>query len=742
MRNTRELRILVAGAALVVCAAISPVIRARPRQAASADEACLACHGQPDLKSAAGQTVFVDPAKHRASVHANLPCTACHTDIKEFPHPKQVSLPKCATCHVAEASDVGNGIHAALGDASCTSCHGSAHDAKAAATITPKLCGTCHSAELKDFLSSIHGAAMKSGDPQGPTCQSCHGVAHKILTAQDPASPVAKKNLPATCATCHEDPMFLAKHQIPFAHPVKTYEGSVHGRALAAGNLNAASCSDCHSAHAIYPAKDSRSTVNHWNVPKTCATCHGEIAKIYAASIHGQAVAQGAADAPVCTDCHGDHAILAPSEAQSLVNPARVSLVTCGRCHGDTRLVARYNLPADRVPTFSDSFHGLASRAGSQSVANCASCHGVHNIFPSSDPRSTVNPANLAHTCGACHAGAGKDFAIGPVHVAIASRIENPVVRWIRRIYWVLIPFTLGFMVFHHSLDFGKKFKQQAHAHPGKQVQRMNLNFRIAHWLTVISFPILVITGFALKYPEAWWARPMLIFENRFAFRGTVHRIAAVVLLGSVAYHLIHLSLVKRDRANWREMIPSWKDARDLGDMLLYNLGWSDVRPTFGRFNYVEKIEYLAFMWGTAVMAVTGFVLWFNGPALRYLPKWVSDAATALHFYEAILATCAIAVWHMYTVAFDPEVYPMDRAWLTGKTSAEHLRNTRPEYYAEIIESEEADETAHETWPEYRPELTPNDIDSDEVQDQQPPAAKIPSSSADTAPSSDEPTKQ
>lgn len=131
-------------------------------------------------------------------------------------------------------------------------------------------------------------------------------------------------------------------------------------------------------------------------------------------------------------------------------------------------------------------------------------------------------------------------------------------------------------------------------------------------------------------------------------------------------------------------MIPDLSDLRDLGDMFLYNLGLSDKRPMFGKFNYVEKIEYLAYMWGTIVMAATGFILWFNNLALRYFPKWVSDAATALHYYEAILATFSILIWHWYTVMFDPDVYPMDRTWLTGQASADHLRYTRPRYYAEL----------------------------------------------------------
>ena len=84
-------------------------------------------------------------------------------------------------------------------------------------------------------------------------------------------------------------------------------------------------------------------------------------------------------------------------------------------------------------------------------------------------------------------------------------------------------------------------------------------------------------------------------------------------------------------------------------------------------FSYAEKAEYLAFVWGTVVMAASGFILWFNNWSLRNLPKWVSDAATALHCYEAILATAAIVVWHFYMVIFDPDVYPMDLSWITGK---------------------------------------------------------------------------
>ena len=145
----------------------------------------------------------------------------------------------------------------------------------------------------------------------------------------------------------------------------------------------------------------------------------------------------------------------------------------------------------------------------------------VHNIFPSNDPRSTVNAANLPKTCGNCHAGAGDHFVIGPVHVQTATGAAHPVVKWIRWTYWVLIPLTLGFMIVHNLLDFlSKLIRRQPRHESGGQVSRMNRNFRIAHWGVILSFPTLVFTGFALKYPEAWWARPLLLWEGHFAFRG------------------------------------------------------------------------------------------------------------------------------------------------------------------------------------------------------------------------------
>ena len=655
--------------------------QSKPSQPLKQDEACLTCHGQAGMKSEKGKSISIDPAKHAASVHGILGCTDCHTDIKDFPHPAKRAKVQCATCHADEASHLSASIHGAV-DVSCQSCHGDPHEVAPAAGTAPARCAQCHAGELKEFSQSIHGQAAAKGDPDAPSCVSCHGPVHQIQTASDAASRVAKRNLPDTCASCHSNPQFLSRHKIPFAHPVELYKQSVHGRAIAGGNEAAATCSDCHGSHGILPPQDARSKVSHWNIPTTCGQCHTDISKTYLESVHGQAMKNGVAAAPVCSDCHGEHLILAPKEPGSLVNAARVSMVTCGRCHNDERLALRYNLPIDRVPSYADSYHGLAARGGSQSVANCASCHGVHNIFPSNDPRSTVNAANLGKTCGACHAGAGSRFVIGAVHVRTTTGPNHPVVQWIRWTYLALIPMTLGFMILHNLVDFLAKMKRRRpHLDSGRRVTRMNLNFRIAHWGVILSFPTLVITGFALKYPESWWTRPLLLWEGHFAFRGLVHRTAAVVLIAATLYHVFHLAVNKRDRMFLKAMMPGIKDATDLLQVFTYNLGITKEEPKFAKFNYAEKVEYLAFMWGTFVMAASGFILWFNNFALRYFPKWVTDAATAVHYYEAILATFAILIWHSYMVVFDPLVYPMDTAWLDGKVPADHYQHSRPAYY-------------------------------------------------------------
>jgi cytochrome b subunit of formate dehydrogenase len=201
-----------------------------------------------------------------------------------------------------------------------------------------------------------------------------------------------------------------------------------------------------------------------------------------------------------------------------------------------------------------------------------------------------------------------------------------------------------------------------------KQYLRMTLNERIQHLNLAINFTILVITGFALSYSSAFWVSPITDLPLGMTFRGFLHRLCGVATVTLGGYHLLYLAFTQRGRGIIKDMIPGLKDAKDLWETLKNNLFIN--RPPkvlkMPRFNFREKLEYLGLIWGTIVMTVTGLILWFKTEWLLFFPMWTWDVARAIHFYEAILATLTIIVWHFYSVVFNPDVYPMSWAWITG----------------------------------------------------------------------------
>jgi formate dehydrogenase gamma subunit len=655
-----------------------------PRATAADD--CLACHTPGGgLTNSKAKDITVHAEVLKKSVHKDLQCVDCHAGAAKPGHTAKTAAASCAACHSDVPNVLKTSAHAMLGDPNdpqtCISCHG-AHDVVKPAKLGVQLCATCHSTEVSQYRKSIHGRSHAKMNGDAPTCQSCHGAAHQVLVASDGNSPVNKLNLPKTCGHCHSNPALAAKYFFAVAHPVEAYEQSVHGRAILQGNTNAPSCNNCHGVHDILAADNPQSKIWKQNVAATCGACHTKVYDQYRQSIHGQAVAGGVLASATCTDCHGEHRILAPGNPQSPVYLANVSQIACSRCHGDTQLMSRFNVPVARVPTYEDSYHGLASRAGQQTVANCASCHGVHNILPSSDPRSTVNKANLGKTCGKCHPDAGRRFAIGLVHTLPPTSAGSRVLDLVKAFYLIAIPVILGFMLFHNLLDWWRKVRRTLARHRAEHgALRMTLNERAQHVLLLGSFLILVVTGFALKYPHAFWAEPIVQWEGNFPLRGILHRIAGVILMGASVYHLVYLIKSRNGRRWLKAMLPKVRDVNEAVQTVGYNLGYRKRLPQYARFNYIEKAEYWALVWGTAVMAITGVVLWSHDWILAHLPSALSvlDVTTAVHFYEAILATFAIIIWHFYAVIFDPDVYPLKWTFLTGRAPEHEVREEEPE---------------------------------------------------------------
>jgi cytochrome b subunit of formate dehydrogenase len=307
-------------------------------------------------------------------------------------------------------------------------------------------------------------------------------------------------------------------------------------------------------------------------------------------------------------------------------------------------------------------------------AANCSSCHGVHDILPSSDPRSTVNPANLDATCGKCHKGVTQKFTRTPVHLATGTRandIDSVAVRWVRLIYIVLILVVIGLMFLHNAIIWRSKAVARRRT-MNPFMTRMTVNQRWQHLILLSSFIVLVITGFALKFPDTWFAHTLGMGEN---LRGIIHRIAGCILIAAGIYHVFYLAMAREGRRMLRDIAPRPKDLFDAWSTMRYYLGLSKEKPKFGRFNYAEKAEYWALVWGTALMGLTGIMIWAKVWVGDLLARWWVDVATAVHFYEAILATLAIIVWHFYQVFFDPDVYPMTWAWWDGKMPEENYKH-------------------------------------------------------------------
>ena len=701
------------------CIAALGLALSAPVHAAPTNADCLKCHDDAKLKKADGTLVSATHQALASSVHGTkakdkVDCVGCHNDVGAawtFPHKTKPAPATCIGCHKDMAAK--HPFHPQMVEdpavIACQDCHGG-HDVvpvkdaafKFARARQAEACGTCHESMRDDFKTSEHFKVGDGGGKEAPGCVACHSLA--LVTAPQGSKTAAlKQNQVRICLGCHLDSPEVRARVIPSAGFIREYEESVHGRALAAGKEKAPACSDCHGGHDIKKARDDTSKVNRFHMQEACAECHKEVAAAFQASVHGVALAKGMKDAPTCTTCHGEHDIKKKGDPASHVASATLSAKVCAPCHDSLQLAAKFSIPADRFQTFEDSFHGMAGRGGAAKVANCASCHGAHDIKPSSDPTSSVSKQNLAATCGKCHPGANERFGVGAMHVTTSR--QQPVLFWVSLIYILLIVFVIGAMAAHNAIDFWRKSKNMMAVRRGEHEEppavhrmylRMTAGERVQHIGLAVSFILLVITGFMVRFPESWWVAYIRRMSPAvFDLRAIAHRCSAVVMLLTSLWHLGYITFTRRGHEFVRDMLPGMRDVREALLMIVYNLGWSHERPKLGRFCYVEKAEYWALIWGTIVMTVTGLVMWFDNQSINIITKLGYDVARMFHYYEAWLATLAIAVWHFYAVMFSPTVYPMNLSWITGMLSEREMEEEHPRELAEIKEAEKKEKGGH-----------------------------------------------
>jgi formate dehydrogenase gamma subunit len=478
------------------------------------------------------------------------------------------------------------------------------------------------------------------------------------------------------------------------------YVGGIHAERINAGVFGAATCNNCHGTHDLKRADDPASKVNKFNIPATCGQCHSEVYQQYERGIHGQALAARVMDAPNCADCHGEHEILAPSGKSSPVNPANLSDYVCAKCHNSPEIMDKYGLKGGRISSYQDSYHGMAVKRGSTKAANCVSCHEAHDILPATNPASSIARGRIVATCQKCHPSASAEFAASYTHEAVIGGPDS-IKRIIELIYIPLIIVLIGGMVVHNGI-ITLHFIRRKRALEKSQVtyERFSRSMVIQHAGLAVSFITLVITGFALRFPDAWWSQPLSSIGLTEQLRGLLHRIAAVVLMVASAYHIVFLIATRRGRTELYHIIPRLSDVRQAWQNIRYHLGWTRIKPDFDRYEYTEKAEYWALVWGTAVMIATGLVLWFPEIFTQHLKGWVVISSETIHYYEAWLATLAIVVWHFYFVIFHPDEFPMSLTWLDGKMTEHTLREKHPAWYRRLAgQGQEPDATASDSRP-------------------------------------------
>ncbi len=630
---------------------------------AIANSACMDCHELQAgaKKDADSKTEVIKAAAFSASVHGKLNCVDCHASIADTPHDTPVAPVQCATCHQKES---------------------------------------------KAYATSIHGMSHAMGTSSAATCLDCHGSPHEIAPVKQLDSPVFKLNLPQTCARCHSNKKLTEEYRIQNSQAASNYLDSIHGTALLKmGLIVAPSCNDCHGVHDIKRSVDQSSRTNHAHIATTCGQCHVGIESVYNTSIHGQILSKGGKGGPVCSDCHSAHQIENPTGVHFKSQSDRV----CGRCH------------EDRLEHYRETYHGKAMALGRPNVASdvaaCYDCHGSHDVFKVSDPRSRLSSGKIVETCQQCHPGVGVKFTTYEPHADPLDAVHYPALHRVYIGMTILLISVFAFFGIHTLfwlfrsiylyLNDSKTFREaKVQVHADDVVYTRFTSFeRFLHLLVVTSFLLLVLTGMPLKFYYTDWAKTIFNILGGAEVARALHRLGAIITFTYFGLHL--LSLLKsfwRRRAEVRNpetgrfelkriwdasfgpdsMVPSLQDWRDFIAHQKWFFG-KGPKPQFDRWTYWERFDYFAVFWGIFIIGASGLVMWFPKAFTAVLPGWLINIALVLHSDEALLAAGFIFTFHFFNTHFRIEKFPMDTVIFSGRISKTELLHERKRWYDRLV---------------------------------------------------------
>jgi cytochrome b subunit of formate dehydrogenase len=498
----------------------------------------------------------------------------------------------------------------ALGNDTCLGCHGQAGFAM------PRPDGRMRSLSVdkEKFDGSVHGKDIP--------CVGCHQNITEV-----PHRNVAKtalewrQSIPNLCGACHAE----ARGQ---------YLTSVHAKELMQnGNLGAAACSSCHTAHAVGAAGSDESRLA---ITQNCGNCHVQNLRSFLDTYHGQVHTLGYAYTAKCFDCHGDHPIQRVNDPASTVHPNN-RLQTCQRCH-------------------------LNATPGFVTFQPHATTHDFSR-YPQTWIASKFMLALLGGT-----------FAFFWTHSAL----------WFYREYKDRQ---------QHRARPHVRTDHLTHEQ-GPYYLRWTATWRAAHLGFAICVIMLLITGMTLLHADSFWAPLVQKALGGPQVTGVVHRVFAIGFAGIFFAHLAYV--VVRVGRNWRtfdwfgpySLIPNLQDLTDAIAMFQWFFGLGP-RPIFDRYTYWEKFDYWAPFWGVTIIGVSGAILWFKEVAAMYLPGWTFNVATIFHGEEAFLAAGFLFTVHFFNNHWRPDKFPLDIQMFTGTMPLEEFKREHTVEFNRLVQSGE-----------------------------------------------------
>jgi len=516
--------------------------------------------------------------------------------------------------------------------------------------------------------------------------QSAHGTQRCDACHSGITSLPHQLGLKADCQQCH-------------GAIVEEFEASAHRGLASQGESLASACEHCHGyIHYTLVKENADSQAYPLNLARTCEKCHREPAAAYAGSIHGQLLAQGNPDVPMCTSCHTNHPI-APVETEGF----KLGIVKeCGGCH------------EEHYESFERSYHGKVTSLGGTTTARCSDCHHYHDILPKSDPHSSIASGNLITTCQRCHPKANKNFAEYVSHIDYRDRTNYPVVFYTWLFMTALLVGTLVFFTIHSILWFirslfDKELRHHVATSQGRHIMRFRLFHRMTHGLIIVSFLGLVATGFPLKYSYTKWAQELMAFLGGYQVAGNLHRFFAILTLVYVVMHvgyIVYYIRVKRRQPLLKflfgseSMVLRLKDIKDFW-MHVKWFFWLGPKPRWDRWTYWEKFDYWGVFWCVTIIGLSGLMLWFPTIFSVFLPGWMFNVATVIHSIEALLAAGVIFTVHFFNAHFRPGKFPMDPVIFTGRITKEEFKEERPEEYQRLVDQGRVEEHLTDAAPRW-----------------------------------------